>query len=227
MSYYECNLHALPEGSDSPSRLALVAKRLGYAGIIVCNHSSSGPVIGTDGAKSVGGIEVAWGTELVAKNPQVLHQKVASMRGRVDFLAVHGGQDKINRAACEDPNVDLLVHPQKDGKKLGVAAAKAAKDNQVAIGLDLGPLIKFRGGSRIRWMNTIQKDLALIRKFDLGLMITAGAYSHLDLRAPRELAALANLLGLEGEVAKDALAFPGSILALNRKKWILPGVELL
>ena len=110
---------------------------------------------------------------------------------------------------------------------MGVAAAKAARDNQVAIGLDLDPMIRSKGGSRIRWMNTVQKDLSLIRKFDLGLMITAGVYSHLDLRGPLELIALARLLDLESETAKDALAFPGAILAQNRRKWILPGVQLL
>jgi len=227
MNYYECNLHSLPDGSDSPSRLALVARRLGYAGIIICNYSGTGKALGAEAAKAVKGIEVAWGAELMAENPRKLHQRVASLRNRTDFLAVHGGLEKINRAACENPKIDLLVHPQRGGKGLGVVAAKAARDNQVAIGLDLGPMIRFRGGTRIRWIKTVKRDLVFARKFDLDLMITTGALSHLDMRSPRALMALAELLGLERDEAQRALSFPGTILELNRKRWLLPGVEML
>ncbi|MHC1631432.1 MAG: RNase P subunit p30 family protein [Methanotrichaceae archaeon] len=227
MNYYECNLHAFPDGSDSASRLALASRRLGYSGIIICNHTNSGKIFGVDAAEAMNGIEVAWGMELVAKNPRDLHIRVNSLRRQIDFLAVHGGQEKINRSACENAEVDLLVHPQAKGTKLGVAAAKAAKDNQVAIGLDLSPMMRFRGGSRIKWMETVRRDLVLIRKFDLGLMITTSALSHLDLRAPRDLMALSRLLGLEKYEAEKALLFPKTILELNRKRWISPGVELL
>lgn len=225
MKYYECNLHALPEGSDSASRLALAARRMGYSGIIISNHTPK-DVFKMEAAESVKGIEVARGAELVAENPKKLYSRIASFRERVDFLAVHGGKEKINRAACENPRVDLLVHPQKERKRLGVAAAKAARDNQVAIGLDLGPMIRLRGGSRIRWMETVQKDLTLIRKFDLDLMITTSARSRLDLRAPRELMALAGLLGLDKGEVQEALILPSTILELNRKRWVCPGVEL-
>jgi ribonuclease P/MRP protein subunit RPP1 len=227
MNFYECNLHAIPDGSDSASRLALAAKRLGYSGIIITNHTTTGRAFGFDAARLVGGIEVVMGSEIVATNQRALHAKAASLRERSDFLAVHGGDEKINRAACEDPNVDLLAHAHDGRSGIGVAAAKAARDNQVAIGLDLGPMIRLRGASRVRWMETVRRDLDLIRKFDLNLMISTGAKSHLDLRSPRDLVALASLLGLERERAVEALALPKSILDLNRRRWTSVGVELL
>jgi ribonuclease P/MRP protein subunit RPP1 len=227
MSYYECNVHVLPDGSDSPSRMALAARRLGYSGIIICNHSDSQEIFGADVVSAVKGIEVAWGVELVSDNPRRLHTQAASFRNRVDFLAVHGGQEKINRAACEDSNVDLLVHSQAERSSLGVAAAKAARDNQVSIGLDLSLMMLHRGGFRVRWLETVQRDLAMVDKFDLNLMITTSAFSHLDLRAPRDLMAMARLLGLEQERIEEALSLPKTILELNRKRWVGPGVEIL
>jgi ribonuclease P/MRP protein subunit RPP1 len=227
MNFYECNLHALPDGSDSASRLALAAKRLGYSGIIITNHMTTGRPFGFDAARRVGGIEVVVGSEIVAKNPRTLHAKAASLRDGSDFLAVHGGDEKINRAACEDPNVDLLAHPHDGRSGIGVAAAKAARDNQVAIGLDLGPMIRLRGAARVRWMEVVRRDLDLIGKFDLNLMISTGARSHLDLRSPRDLVALAGLLGLERRRAVEALALPKSILDLNRRDWASVGVELV
>ncbi|TRZ67690.1 MAG: hypothetical protein D4Q77_02600 [Methanothrix sp.] len=227
MSYYECNVRSLPEGSDSPSRLALVARRLGYSGLIICNRSTNGPLFGADAAEKIDNIDVARGVELVASNPRALHSRTAALRARFDFLVVCGGPEKIDRAACEDPKVDLLLRPQERAKRLGIAAARAARDNQVATGIDLGHMIHLRGGARTRWAETVHQDLKLIRKFDLGLMITAGPRSHLDLRAPRELIALAGMVGLEDYEAKEALCLPETILGLNRRRWAGPGVEML
>jgi len=227
MNFYECNLHALPDGSDSASRLALAAKRLGYSGIVITNHTTTGQPFRYDAAKLVGGIEVVFGIEIVAKDQRSLHARTASLREKADFIAVHGGDEKINRAACEDPNVDLLAHPHDGRSGIGVAAAKAARDNQVAIALDLGPVIRLRGGSRVRWMEVVRRDLNLIEKFDLDLMISTGARSHLDLRSPKDLVALAALLGVERERAVDALALPKSIIYLNRRRWASAGVAIL
>lgn len=227
MNFYECNIHALPDGSDSASRLALAAKRLGYSGIIITNHANSGRPFGFDAAKLVSGIEVVFGVEIVAKDQRALHSRAASLRDGSDFVAVHGGDEKINRAACEDSNVDFLAHPHEWRSGIGVAAAKAARDNQVAINLDLGPMIRLRGRSRVRWMEVVRRDLNLIEKFDLNLMISTGARSHLDLRAPRDLVALAALLGLERDRAIEALSLPKTIIDLNRRRWASAGVEIL
>ncbi|OPY49989.1 MAG: Ribonuclease P protein component 3 [Methanosaeta sp. PtaU1.Bin055] len=227
MRSYEPNLHSLPDGSSSASRLALAAKRLGYSGIIITNHTTSGWPLGVEAARLVGGIEVAIGAEIVASDQRSLHSKATSLRDRAVFLAVHGGDEKINRAACEDPNVDLLAHPHRGRAGIGVAGAKAARDNQVAIALDLSSMIILRGPARMRWMETVRRDLNLIEKFDLPLMMTTGARSHLDLRSPRDLTALAGLLGLDRERALEALALPESILDLNRRRWTSVGVELV
>jgi len=76
-------------------------------------------------------------------------------------------------------------------------------------------------------MEVVRRDLNLIEKFDLDLMISTGARSHLDLRSPRDLVALAALLGLERERAFEALALPKEILDLNRRRWASAGVEIL
>ena len=66
-----------------------------------------------------------------------------------------------------------------------------------------------------------------MRKFHLRPVITAGAASHLDLRSPRELMALAGVAGFEPDEAKEALRLPGRLLELNRRRWAGPGVEVL
>jgi ribonuclease P/MRP protein subunit RPP1 len=225
MSFYEC-LKALPEGSDSTSRLTLAAKHLGYQGIIICNAEPEN-IFRPDAAFSVKGIEVTIGAEVKAQNPRALRSRVSSLRNRFPFIMVHGRSDETIRAACEDPSVDMLMHLDEGRRPLGIAAARAAEQNQVAIGFDLSPLIRFRGSYRSRWLDVQRRSIELARKFDLSIMITANARSHLDLRTPRDLMALAEVMGLEHSEAEEAMNLPGKLLDLNLRNWQGPGVELL
>lgn len=227
MTYYESCIHSLPEGSDSPSRLAMSARRLGYEGIIICNHTGFEKFLQPRAVRGVKSINVAFGIEVVANNPRALRSRVAGARARFPFVAVHGGSEEMNRAACEDPEVDVLFHPEEGRKVLGIAAAKAAQMNRVAIGFDLRPMIHLRGSSRSRWLEVVQRNLNLARKFELSMVITTGSRSRLDLRAPRELQALAEIAGFESREAEEALKYPAKVLELNSRIWVGPGVEIL
>ncbi len=225
MSFYEC-LKALPEGSDSASRLALAAKHLGYQGIIVCNAEPE-KIFRPMAVSNVKGIDVAFGVRVNAANPRLLKSRISSLRSRFPFILVHTSSDEVIRAACEDPSVDVLVPSDEARRPLGIAAAKAAEQNQVAVGFDLSPLIRFRGSSRSRWLDIQSRNIDLARKFDLSMIITANARSHLDLRSPRDLMAMAEVAGIEPSEARAALELPERLLALNKRNWLGPGVELL
>lgn len=225
MSFYEC-LKAYPEGSASASRLALTAKRLGYPGIIICNQEPH-KLFRPEAIQFIKGIEVAIGAEVMAQNAKALKSRISNLRARYPFLVVRGTTEEIIRVACEDPNVDVLLHPCDGRRPLGIAAARAARLNQVAIGFDLGPFLHLCGSPRARWLEALRRNLLFARKFDLCPVITAGVRSHLDLRSPRDLIALAEVAGFEPEEAKEALRRPGKLLELNRRRWQSPGVELL
>ena len=225
MNFYEC-VKAYPEGSSSASRMALTARNLGYKGIIICNCDPT-RIFMLPAAERVTGIEIAVGAEVVASNVRALKSRIGTLRTRYPFLVVHGVTDEIVRIASEDPNVDLLVYPCESRRPLSIATAKAAKLNQVSIGFDLSPLIHLRGSQRARWLAAVSRNLQLVRKFELSSIITAGAKSHLDLRSPHDLAALAEVAGFGPEEAEEALSRQGMLLAQNRRHWVGPGVELL
>lgn len=224
MSFYEF-LKAFPEGSDSPSRLALAAKHLGYEGIIICNEDPR-RVFRIEAAEKVKGISVAVGAEVTAQSARALRSRILALRAKYPFIAVRGETEELIRAACEDANVDLILLGQA-WRPLGIAQARAAEQNRIAIGFDLSPMIRLRGSSRSRWMEVAGRNLELARKFDLARAITAGARSHLDLRRPRDLLALAEVVGFEPSEAEEALKLPARLMELNCRKWIGPGVELL
>jgi len=206
--------------------MALTARNLGYKGIIICNSDPT-RIFMLPAAERVTGIEITVGAEVVASNVRALKSRIGTLRTRYPFLVVHGVTDEIVRIASEDPNVDLLVYPCESRRPLSIATAKAAKLNQVSIGFDLSPLIYLRGSQRARWLAAVSRNLQLVRKFELSPIITAGAKSHIDLRSPRDLAALAEVAGFGPEEAEEAMSRQGMLLAQNRRHWVGPGVELL
>lgn len=225
MSFYEC-LSVFPEGAASASRMALTAKGLGYHGIIICNREP-GRIFMPQAIEMVKGIEVAVGVEVTASGSKALKSRISALRARYPFLVVRAGSEETVRVASEDPNVDLLIHPCEIRRPLGIATARAAKLNQICIGFDISPMARLRGRARSRWLQALRRNLLLVRKFELLPIITASAVSHLDLHSPRDLVAMAEVAGFEHDEAREALRRPGILLALNRRKWIGPGVELL
>ena len=225
MSFFEL-ARCYPEGSSSASRMAYTARQLGWGGIIILSRDPEG-IFMPEAAHKVRGIEVAIGAEAQAAGSRALKSRIGSLYSRYPFVVVLGSSEEMVRMASEDPHVDLLLHPCDVRHPLGIAAARAAAQNQVAIGFDLSPLIHLRGHNRARWMEALRHNLELVRKFHIRPVITAGAASHLDLRSPRELMALAGVAGFEPDEAREALRLPGRLLELNSRSWAGPGVEIL
>jgi ribonuclease P/MRP protein subunit RPP1 len=210
--YVDIGVHAFPEGADTPKRLNLVARRLGFSNIITTAHS---PYWSQFPDSSLPG-----GVEIVASTVRDLRRKITFFRDISTIVSVHGGDERINRAACRDDRVDLLMHPER-GKRSGInqVTAKLAEKNGVALGLSLGYFWKTEELERSRLLAFQRKNVALCQKFGVQVVITSDANSHFDLRAPRQLKALARLLLLSDQEAEIALSnAPLSIILRKEQK---------
>ena len=220
-AFYDLCVHSYPEGGSTASRLALEAKKLGYAAVCAANHQ--------DFFTEPDFPEVIRGVEVVAKNANELRRQVDKFRGRVKVLAVHGGDPAINRAACEDDRVDILLHPP-DGKTSGInhILARLAADKYVAIGFELEPIICSKGGSRVRIISNYKTNLALVKKYGAPFVVVSGAMSTYDMRDVRASVALCRLFGMsEKDAVKGMSFYPSEILRKRSPGYIMEGVELL
>lgn len=224
MSFYLWGAKALPEGSDSASRLALAARDLGYKGLIICSCEPL-RVFRMQASRQIKGIEVEYGAEVDVANARALHSRLSASRAAYPFLLVEASSEEIINAACESPNVDALL--LSADRRLSIAAARAARQSQVAIGFDLSPFFRLRGSPRARWLEALRRNLGLARKFDLLLILTCRARSRLDLRGPREILAMAEVAGFEPAEAEEAMQLPERILKENKRRWLGPGVVLI
>jgi ribonuclease P/MRP protein subunit RPP1 len=228
--FYDFCVHAVPDGDNTAPELAALAGHFGYSGIALANHSDklpqSWPLLSLPE-----GFEIFKGIELVEENPSKLHGLIGKFRKSVDILIVHGGSETVNRAALENPGVDILNHPAFDKSSgLNQVLAKAAAENEVAIGLTLRSLLTSRGSRRIRLLSDLRANLDLARKYEVSLILSSDATSCFDLRAPMDALALAEICGLEEDEAIDAMStVPEKIISRKRPGtgYVREGVEVI
>lgn len=204
--YYDLCVHSRPECADSPERLKLVSNRFGFTNIAITNHSTYWQPLEF--------LDIIPGIELVATSSQMLRNLIDIYRGKVTILAVHGGYESINRAACSDSRVDILIHPENGrGNGLNHTLATFAKKNDVAIGFSIDYLWRHRGYSRSKLLSLQRKNFIICRKFELKIILTSGALSLYDLKAPWEVEALSRFIGMDGTESESALStIPRDIL---------------
>jgi ribonuclease P/MRP protein subunit RPP1 len=177
-------------------------------------------------------ISIQIGVEIEAKNPEDLRKQVQKFRKKADIILVHGGDLKINRAATEDPRVDILSHPYRsrfDGGVNHVLAVKAA-ENRVALEINLKYFLLTRPNQQYRVLNQFQQIMKLHRKYGVPVIITSDTSSFYGLRNPRDIIAMAACFGMTNDEAMSALSkTPQEIIQRNkiRDKVIVPGVRLM
>ncbi len=214
-------------------QLAKEAKRLGYNGVALIQSSKN---YSKEDLNDVTEIEddfkIFQGIEIFAKNPDDLKKKVQKFRPKVDVLIVNGGNIKINRAACENPRVDILTHPYKNRRDSGInhILAKKASENEVAIELSINSMIKTRSSVRVKTLSQFRQIMKLQRKFKFPLIIASNAHSIYDLRTPKDIITLAKCLEMTSTEAENSLSqIPINIIERNkiRKNIIVKGVKIV
>jgi ribonuclease P/MRP protein subunit RPP1 len=202
---------------DNTSLMAKEGKRYGYSGIAVIGHDTNEKTIFPED------FSIYRGVEIQAK-PSRIREEIRKYRESDHILIVEGGEEDINRAAVETEGLDILLHPLEFNNVL----AKAANDNSVSIGFNLGLLIRLRGEARVRELKTMRINLKHARKYKLQLILTSDAHSIHDLRAPREMVAISSLFGMIEKEAVDAMSTtPLNILRRKSPNYIQEGIEII
>jgi len=202
---------------DNTSLMAKEGKRYGYSGLAVIGQGTNEKTIFPED------FSIYRGVEIKAK-PSRVREEIRKYRESDHILIVEGGEEEINRAAVETEGLDILMHPLEFNNVL----AKAASDNSVSIGFNLGLLIRLRGEARVRELKTMRINLKHARKYKLQLILTSDAHSIYDLRAPREMVAISSLFGMTEKEAVDAMsATPLNILRRKSPNYIQEGIEII
>lgn len=213
-------------GTATPARYAKAAAEYGFDGVVVRTRTAE-----YDAAALAEryGIDVVCGIEIDAPDPQVASGAVGNHRSECTVLSLRGGTPALNRFAVEQDRVDVLSRPFTGDGDVNHVIVQSAIDHDVRLEFDLGPVLRTDGGIRVRHLRKLRKLRELVEYYDAPYVVSANPGSQLQLRAPRELAALGETIGFEPGAIEHGLAEWGRIAARNRERrsesFISPGVK--
>jgi ribonuclease P/MRP protein subunit RPP1 len=233
-------VHARPEGEATVARMALTAAESGYAGVVVRNHGdadaepvSDPPADPADGAYVPGEVAEAYEVDVVpaveirTDDRSQAAGLLSRYRDERPIVCVHGGS--LNRWAVEDPRVDVLAHPTRDDGDLNHVLVKAAARNGVRLEFDLSRVLRRTGGERVQAVRGLRKQREIVGHYDAPFVVSGDPTSHLQVRSPRALRAVGEVVGFEPEQVDAGLREWGRLAARNRERlgedFIAPGVH--
>lgn len=218
-------------------RLIEEAERLGFAGLVLfkpenSNYNQPNDLEDWETIKKDYSIQLYNGVAIRAKNPEQMKNKVGKFRKESDVILVHGGDQKINRAACEDPRVDIIAQPYRNRWDCGInhIIGKKAAENMVAVELNIRYLSKTSSYLRYKVLAYFREILKLKRKYDFPMVITSDARTIYDQHSPKDIIALSRCFGMDRQESIDALSkTPLEIIERNsiRDNIIVNGVKLI
>ncbi len=201
MQFYDLDVRRL-EGTPSVGELARQALLLGYSGMAVIEPWGS-PVDLSDLKADADRLktqefDIAVGVELQPKSVTELTEAVERLKDERVLMMVSGGDPAINRAACENPHVSVLApHLDQQESGLDVPIMEAAARNGVAIELRFRHVLVALRRQRAALLGRLSGIIAAAEKARAPVIVTSGASSVWEMRDPRELIGLANVLGME------------------------------
>lgn len=212
------------------------AERLGYAGLALFRDENQKPApFELSNLKDIEkeySFKLYKGVLIRAKNPEDMKQKVKRQRKEADIIMIQGGDQKINRAASEDPRVDIISMPYFNRRDCGInhVIAKKAAQNEVAVELNMKYLTRTSSYLQYKVLSYFREIIKLKEKFNFPIIITSNAKSIYDLQTPQDLIALSKCFGMDQEEAVGALSLtPMNIIERSkiRDKIIVDGVKSL
>ena len=165
-------------------------------------------------------IEVYPGVNIIPKDVNEMREIVNKVREKVHIVVVSGGDYSINRSACDDSRIDILMHPELSRPDSGLdePCLEAATQNNIAIGISFREILYNFRKPRAYILNHIAKNLMLCNNFRTPAIICSCAQTTWGMRSPREFVSLMNVLGLDIVKAfASVTSIPQAIIDENKK----------
>ncbi|QQG40260.1 MAG: hypothetical protein HYS81_02530 [Candidatus Aenigmatarchaeota archaeon] len=208
MKFYDLHVHA-----QDLEKTVEVAATLGFSGLAVVEYHQKFDAFRElrkrlRDASQKSGLELVGAVEIQADSIKTLKRALAKYREIAELVLVSGGDYAINRAAAEDGRVDVIAHPEFKRVDSGIdhVVTQSAAQNGVALELNMGELLTTYKRVRTHVLNHMERNVMLCKEFGTPIVVTSGAKDAWGLRDPRELAALAQILGLTLEESMRAVS---------------------
>ncbi|AOW79791.1 ribonuclease P protein subunit RPP30 [Halodesulfurarchaeum formicicum] len=206
------------DGPTTPDRFGLTVKNAGFEGLVVRNRQSTPAAVDHEAIAETHGIDVVQGIEITADEPGRASGAIGNRRPEAEVLLVQGRDPEMNRFVVEQAQVDVLADPMGGAGDVNHVIAQTAAANDVALELNLGPVLRSSGGDRVRAIKALRKLHELVADAGAPFVVSGAPSSHLQVRGPRELFAVGAQIGFDHETIQQGLAAWRTIAERNRHR---------
>ncbi|MEM4576758.1 MAG: RNase P subunit p30 family protein [Candidatus Nezhaarchaeales archaeon] len=222
-------------GGDAPELLIKMAKHLGFSLIAL---SLDEPYelnrLGTvKGAGKDFGVDIALRLDLKPSSPKELKKCLGKFRRSVEIMAVYCYNVAVARTAARDRRVDITFYdPENILSILDERQVNLLLESGHCVEVNLSDLLGISPEKQAKALWHYGLALKKVKKKGIPIIISSGATKIVDMRAPRELSALASIILEDEEYAREMVSsVPLRLVQANREKlsqsFILPGVKVV
>ncbi|MFP4530496.1 MAG: RNase P subunit p30 family protein [Halodesulfurarchaeum sp.] len=223
-------VHVETDGETTPGRFAVTVSRAGFDGMVLRNRQSAMAEVDADALASRHAIDVLCGIEITARDKATASGAIGNRRPEAEILLLRGRDPELNRFAVESPRIDVLADPMGGDGDVNHVIAEAAAENGVALEVNLGPVLRESGGTRVRAIRRLRKLRELIEDAAAPYVVSGAPRTHLAVRGPRELLAVGEQIGFDREQIRAGLETWGQIAERTRARrdpsQVAPGVRI-
>jgi ribonuclease P/MRP protein subunit RPP1 len=224
---YETAVATPTEAAATVDRLATAAADCGYDGLVVTNADGEGVTVAGDHP-----VDVVDGVTVTAADAERAAGRLGAVRSgaATEYTVVTVvGAPGVTRFAAEDDRVDALLLPGDRDADFDHVDAAAAREHGVRVALDCSLVLREQGSARVRALRRLRRRAEVLADAGVDPLVTARARSAYALRAPRELAAVGERVGLDDETVHAGLGGWAAVVAAVRERtapeFVEPGVR--
>jgi ribonuclease P/MRP protein subunit RPP1 len=235
-AFADLHLRANPKDQQTFERFIRRAARLGYSYVSApfISELKDDEVSKLKSTCKEAGLDFVLRADLRPRTENDLMTVLRRIRRKFEVICVICDTKEVARQAAKDRRVDLLNFPSLDYHKrfFDRSEAELACNSLAALEIDVKPLLVLDGPSRIRFLSSLRREIAIAQEFHVPLIVSSGVADERFMRMPRDMASLAFLFGLDEADALDAVSSnPIAIIKRNREKlssrFVAPGISIV
>jgi RNase P/RNase MRP subunit p30 len=213
-----------PQDIAEAEKMVSLAKELGYSAVALAVDEKTKPYkIQTE-------IDVITRINLENRTQKQLLEKLNDYRKKFEIIAVKCHIKEVARQAAKDHRVDILMFPgdpsQRRNVWLDYREASLASDSTCSYEISSIDLLKNGVFRSTRLLNIMKRETLNAKKGKIPVVLTSGASNIMEMREPKALTALLNLIDVSEEEAQTMITLnPQKIIQTNRMKLGIDFIE--
>ncbi|MHA2232732.1 MAG: RNase P subunit p30 family protein [Candidatus Hodarchaeales archaeon] len=180
-----------------------MAATLGYSGICIENLKSQNAIDRHADAKSI----KIWSRKTLRGSIGKVKNALGHERRKHHLISILAEEQDLAKWAARDQRVDCILVPLSSiDKVIDAPFVKLAATHRKALEIHLHDILKAIESRRVGLLRNLHKALAKVRQRSCQILMGSGTSKSVHMRAPRDMAALLETVGLNYEDTLETIA---------------------